>query len=968
MGNPLTSQGILDLMSDLDLDWLKIYDDAMREGLKTRAELLLGISDSLDETMNSNPNEMAIIYLAMKERLKCRSVVLKGVAKSLREVLKVLGEMSKACDDALKDMPKTYWEEEEDRLGERECERDYELELKMPKTLERYHALLDPGRVRMRKGALAPRKVVDGNKTAEKDWSLTWDSGLESQPNGKNEKWSRKMEMFEIEATSLVSTLPITPTPSRHSDSLTLQTLPILQKPPTTPVPEISPANSTPQILSTSLIPPTPSSELDTDHSWRFNSGSKKSKFNQEKAPPTNISETKELYPDDLYSDDSYPDDVKWTSPGSNPKSRENPRNMVTDYRKLKIGSSRTKYEGAPIPKSLPMSNLVMQMNYALCRLTDTPLPIRISDALHPFLLFYDVQSAYAVSIENLSGSYGILLYQLLWGDKKHGRVTFTLHPAYFGIDHPDSFSSFVDAPNFDVERTSPLTLDRKPAFILLLQVAKQPPSLRVIKKYSEAVPDWHRIDHLLCLGYREYIWAIYSPADANVCMSHALQTWSQVHHHEPLLFSQECFESMKFSINLGEVKRSDKYRGSLAGPSSLLRGSKYQAKEIENRALSDISKRREYSEENLKKEVLLHNCRARIMFEELYSNRTKSLFDDYVQLNKIYSGLQKLLGKYKILPNATRRMVWTCKCGHASHDDFTELPGREGAVVDFANELMQAGYITRAQITNQPLGTKLWVSGRLQNGINLISRKLSNLRNTPLPTFVKAGLPKNPVCLPADECRWLHLCMKKKPYATHLKPLHVCKDENQDPLTDKTFFKALKHAYNREKTWKDWAILKLRRIEFIGFEACPDDYIDHIKPNDLPPTTNEYDFAPPPPPKMVPPIGPEHMLHLFQDCPSISDVNSNFYLQRIPRRKIEPIAFNANSLSENLGWGLHFVEGLNTSLAISVMFILSSVLGIAFAICWTILEKDIQGAFGVAAYITSVMTLAVMTWQLWAL
>ncbi|KAF7948518.1 uncharacterized protein EAE97_003929 [Botrytis byssoidea] len=188
MGNPLTNQDILDLMSDLELDWLKIYDDAMREGLKTRAELLFGISDSLDATIKSNPNEMAIIYLAMKERLKCRSVVLKGVSKSLREVVKVLSEMSKACDDALKDMPKTYWEEEEDRLGERECERDYELELKMPRMLERYHVLLDPRRVRMRKGALAPGKVVGGSKPAKKDWSLTWDGGLESKQDGKDEK------------------------------------------------------------------------------------------------------------------------------------------------------------------------------------------------------------------------------------------------------------------------------------------------------------------------------------------------------------------------------------------------------------------------------------------------------------------------------------------------------------------------------------------------------------------------------------------------------------------------------------------------------------------------------------------------------------------------------------------------------------------------------------------------------------
>ncbi|THV54238.1 hypothetical protein BGAL_0031g00120 [Botrytis galanthina] len=297
MGTPLICQGVRDLMSDLELDWLKIYDCAMREGLKIRAELLFGISDFLDGMMNSDPDEMAIIYLAMKERLKCRSVVLKGVSKSLREVVKVLGEMSRACDDALKDMPKTYWEEEEDRLGERECERDYELELKMPRMLERYHALLDPRRGTDEEGALAPRKVVGASKPAKKDWSLTWDRGLESKLDGKDEKWSRKMEMFEIEAASIVSTIPIPPTPSIPSDAPTPQTLPILQTPPTTP------------ILSTFLTPSTPSTELDTDHSWNFKSELKKSILIQEEAPLINISERKDPHADDLYSDDLYSDD-----------------------------------------------------------------------------------------------------------------------------------------------------------------------------------------------------------------------------------------------------------------------------------------------------------------------------------------------------------------------------------------------------------------------------------------------------------------------------------------------------------------------------------------------------------------------------------------------------------------------------------------------------------------------------------
>jgi len=29
---------------------------------------------------------------------------------------------------------------------------------------------------------------------------------------------------------------------------------------------------------------------------------------------------------------------------------------------------------------------------------------------------------------------------------------------------------------------------------------------------------------------------------------------------------------------------------------------------------------------------------------------------------------------------------------------------------------------------------------------------------------------------------------------------------------------------------------------------------------------------------------------------------------------------------------------------------------------------KDVQGAFGVASYVTSVVTLAVMTWQMWSM
>jgi len=40
----------------------------------------------------------------------------------------------------------------------------------------------------------------------------------------------------------------------------------------------------------------------------------------------------------------------------------------------------------------------------------------------------------------------------------------------------------------------------------------------------------------------------------------------------------------------------------------------------------------------------------------------------------------------------------------------------------------------------------------------------------------------------------------------------------------------------------------------------------------------------------------------------------------------------------------------------------------LGFAICWSVWKKDMQDAFGVAAYITGVMGPAVTTWQMWAL
>jgi hypothetical protein len=109
-------------------------------------------------------------------------------------------------------------------------------------------------------------------------------------------------------------------------------------------------------------------------------------------------------------------------------------------------------------------------------------------------------------------------------------------------------------------------------------------------------------------------------------------------------------------------------------------------------------------------------------------------------------------------------------------------------------------------------------------------------------------------------------------------------------------------------------------------------------------------------------------MMHLFTNCSFGPPPNTSLYLRQIPKRRDKALHFNSQSLENQTGWGLHFVEKINSSLAVTVMFGVTLVVGIVFAVCWMVIKKDIQGAFGVAAYVTSVMTLAVMTWQMWAI
>lgn len=95
--------------------------------------------------------------------------------------------------------------------------------------------------------------------------------------------------------------------------------------------------------------------------------------------------------------------------------------------------------------------------------------------------------------------------------------------------------------------------------------------------------------------------------------------------------------------------------------------------------------------------------------------------------------------------------------------------------------------------------------------------------------------------------------------------------------------------------------------------------------------------------------------------------LTTSLYLRHILKKKGKALSFLADKIEGNTGWGLHFVENLDSLIAVTVMFVVSPVLEVVFTVFWGAYKRDVHDAFGVAAYVASVMTLAVMSWKMWA-
>ena len=97
--------------------------------------------------------------------------------------------------------------------------------------------------------------------------------------------------------------------------------------------------------------------------------------------------------------------------------------------------------------------------------------------------------------------------------------------------------------------------------------------------------------------------------------------------------------------------------------------------------------------------------------------------------------------------------------------------------------------------------------------------------------------------------------------------------------------------------------------------------------------------------------------MHLFNSHCDI-DENETWILDQLPKRICGELHGKAGQPAE--GWGIYYQEGWDRdtiTLIATVVFFLGSLL---FGILWSMFKMDVQGAFGVSAYMATACSLLV--------
>ncbi|KAI9878212.1 MAG: hypothetical protein M1830_001556 [Pleopsidium flavum] len=335
------------------------------------------------------------------------------------------------------------------------------------------------------------------------------------------------------------------------------------------------------------------------------------------------------------------------------------------------------------------------------------------------------------------------------------------------------------------------------------------------------------------------------------------------------------------------------------------------------------------------------------ILLQSFYS----SLMLRFSELETYYKAVSSVISRSVLCwglseptlhPGLTRAR-WTCRCGARLHDDYVEL--RAGATAELATALDH----TQRQHHNQNGFRRDDSSRSVRNlGGSFVSFLNGWLREgskrdqaSALPRHKQQNQPQTPVypVQQSPDICYLLVCVKHGNYTTRLLSTFVLSARTRTSSEDSK-----------------------RNITRYWFELHRRSLVDIRKRNDLPPDSEKtYKFTPRPA-VLIPPIGRNHLVHIFQHPQDAED--ETICLDRFPKRLLQQIAVcSTGDPTTGIGWGLELTEGLHwakTSCVGLVILVSSMVLGVL----WSVFRGDVQGGFGIAAYMVAFWMCTVGTVQ----
>jgi hypothetical protein len=316
---------------------------------------------------------------------------------------------------------------------------------------------------------------------------------------------------------------------------------------------------------------------------------------------------------------------------------------------------------------------------------------------------------------------------------------------------------------------------------------------------------------------------------------------------------------------------------------------------------------------------------------------------------------LQRHFGQEPPVPEGHVRIRWECTCGERLYDDLVEL--RPGAAIQLEAVLNRQKPHPHATPGSGSRSSRSSYQPT-PNGSRNTSASSANSRSAGM--WPSSGYPYNgtshPVIARANSSfgqpfqppLYLLACINEARNTPKVRtiPLH------QNPsMNDCDLANALRAEYAKanESWWRSFHLRGLTSIQFVRFYMHRNKFADVSKCPDVPDDTyrKDYEFDSS---DTIPPVGPQYLLHLFKHPHQYEEELVAYY--NIPKR--------LERLQDGLGWGISLTEGFLPEriwLLIGSSMVLFS---IVFAFVWWGVQHDIQGAFAVASFFTSLAGAAV--------